>query len=188
MNQVRKSCYYYLSWIKKIRPYLTHDAAKSLIHALVISKIDYCNSLLINTPAKTIDRLQDILKSAARVISGVSKYDHITPTMISLHWLPVPQRIQYKVLLFTFNALNGQAPEYISGLIQRYEPVRKLRSNDAHKLCVPRVRLKYGDRSFRHAAPTLWNKLPTNIACAQSSGGSRGGVPGARPPLWPIFT
>ena len=91
VNQIRKTCFYFLCWIRKVRPYLTREAAKSLVQALVISKLDYCNSLLVNAPAKRIDKLQSVLKDAARIVRNIPKLDHITPTMMSLHWLPVPQ-------------------------------------------------------------------------------------------------
>ena len=77
INQVRKSAFYYLNWIHKICPFLTKKTTKSVVRALVISKVNYCNSLLVNLPAKYHDRLQNILHCAARLITGVSKYDHI---------------------------------------------------------------------------------------------------------------
>ena len=81
INQIRKSAFYYLNWIKKIRPYLTQESAKSVVHALVISKIDYCNSLFVNLPNKLLCRLQYILHCAARLITGTPKHEHITPSL-----------------------------------------------------------------------------------------------------------
>ena len=168
--QIRKSCFYYLNWIRKVRKFLTHDAAKSLVQSLVISKVDYCNSLLINAPAKLVNKLQSVLHAAARIIAQVPRYEHITPTLIDLHWLPVQQRIQFKVLLVTFKALHDEAPQYISDLIETHKPQRTLRSGDKYLLCVPRSRTRYGDRAFSKAAPLLWNLLPTNIRNAQTVG------------------
>ena len=75
-GKVRISTFYYLNWIKKIRPYLTQESAKSVVHALVISKIDYCNSLFVNLPNKLLCRLQYILHCAARLITGTPQHEH----------------------------------------------------------------------------------------------------------------
>ena len=111
-----------------------------------------------------ISRLQRIQNNAARLVTGTSKYSHITPVLINLHWLPVAQRIQYKILLTVFKCLHGLAPVYLTELIVLYIPNRPLRSAGANLLVVPKSRTKsYGDRSFSVAGPTLWNSLPESI-------------------------
>ena len=134
------------------------------MHAFVSSKIDYCNSLLYGLPKKHHDKLQRVLNCAARVISRLRKYDHITTVLATLHWLPIPQRIEFKILLLTFKALHGLAPLYLRELLVWHKAPRSLRSNDLALLEVPKTRLKfYGDRTFAKAAPVLWNKLPLKI-------------------------
>ena len=82
----------------------------------------------------------------------------------NLHWLPVSQRINYKILLLTYKALNGQAPSYITELLEPYVPTRNLRSSSKSLLKVPSAKLvSYGHRCFSFVAPRLWNSLPTNI-------------------------
>ena len=94
---------------------------------------------------------------------------HITPVLSMLHWLPIKFRIQFKVLVLTYKALHGQAPVYISDLLQPYITNRSLRSSNQGLLVVPRTRLKTkGDRSFEVVAPTLWNALPVNLRSAVS--------------------
>ena len=115
-----------------------------------------------------MNKLQNVLHVAARIIAGISKYDHITPTLVDLHWLPVQQRIQFKVLLMAFKALHDEAPQYISDLIETHNPKRALRSCDKNLLIVPRSRTRYGDRAFSKAAPSLWNVLPQNIKSAKT--------------------
>ena len=84
-----------------------------------------------------------------------TKYDCITPL---LHWLPVEQRIVFKILLLIFKSLNDLSPCYIRDLLQTHMPSRKFQS--------PRSRLKfYGDRAFSVCAPKLWNNLPEHIKC-----------------------
>ena len=99
--------------------------------------------------------------NAARLVKRSRKSEHVTPLMKDLHWLPVKQRIQYKVNLVTFKAINGLAPVYIQQLIQVYEPSRSLRSAALRKLVEPRShKRRSGDRAFRNCAPRLWNNLP----------------------------
>ena len=89
------------------------------------------------------------------------KYDHIKPVLKQLHWLPVNQRINYKILLLTYKALNGQAPSYITELLEPCTPARNLRSSFKNLLKIPLVKLvSYGRKCFSFAAPTLWNFLP----------------------------
>lgn len=86
-----------------------------------------------------------------------------------LHWLPVNQRINYKILLLTYKALNGQAPSYITELLEPYAPTRNLRSSSKNLLKIPPVKLvSYGHRCFSFAAPSLWNSLPDIIRQSSS--------------------
>ena len=87
---------------------------------------------------------------------------------MSLHWLPVPKRIEYKVLLLVFKALHNQAPGYIADMVELHSASRTLRSNHNFDLTVHRTRLKYGDRAFTNGAPKLWNTLPMDIKTAHS--------------------
>ena len=101
---------------------------------------------------------------AARVVAGLRKTDHITDTMCRLHSQPVRDRIQFKVLLLTFKALNNLAPEYISELLTIYTPSRSSRStNQPTRLLVPRTNRVTYSRCFYEIAPTLWNNLPDNL-------------------------
>ena len=120
-------------------------------------------------PDKVIQTLQRTQNIAARLVSGCRKYDHITPVLKDLHWLPVKQRIQFKILTLTFKALNGLAPEYLLDLLTVKENARTLRSSSELLLCVPKSHYKlYGDRAFCVDAPTLWNKLPSDIRKSKS--------------------
>ena len=95
----------------------------------------------------------------------VPRFDHITPVLQELHWLPVVYRIQFKILLLVFKAIHGMAPEYITDMIiPKSSGGYFLRSNSQYQLVVPRSKHKYfGDRAFAVCAPTLWNKLPLEI-------------------------
>ena len=151
--------------IGRIRRYLDEPATLRLIHAFVTSRIDSCNSLLIGLPANEIDRLQRLQNAAARLVRRVKRHEHITPILLSLHWLPVSQRIIYKTLILTFKALHNLAPAYIQDLIHRHQPTRTLRSASLNLLQqpLPPRTSSYGGRAFSVAAPTLWNKLPFHL-------------------------
>ena len=100
----------------------------------------------------------------------VLKYPHRNELVIELHWLPVEQRINFKILLFTYKIVNGLAPMYLSQLLVPYVPRRDLRSADKLLFCQPSYRTKsYGSRAFSVSAPCLWNKLPMDIKCSPST-------------------
>ena len=127
-------------------------------------RLDNGNALLFGLPKYQIQRLQSIQNCAARLVKRHSKFDRASPLLFELHWLPVEQRITFKILLFVFKSLNGLAPFYLSDLISTYVPSRSLRSASLSLLHVPRSNQKtYGDRAFAVGAPRLWNALPIQM-------------------------
>ena len=151
--------------IRQIRKFLSMDSTKTLIHAFVTSHLDYCNSLLAGIPQYQLQRLQKVLNAAARLIYQSPRLCHITPILISLHWLPVKFRVDFKIALLVYKALNGSAPSYISALLSPKSASKyDLRSDDQDLLQVPATKLKtVGDRAFTSAAPRIWNTLPLEI-------------------------
>ncbi len=114
--------------IRKIRPFLTEHAAQLLVQALVISRLDYCNALLAGLPSNTIKPLQMIQNAAAQPVFNEPKRAHVTPLFVSLHWLPVAARIQFKTLMLSYKTTTGSAPTYFHSLLRIYIPSRSLRS------------------------------------------------------------
>ncbi len=162
------SCFYQLRQLRSVRRSLTDDAAKTLVHAFITSRIDYCNAILYGTSAIVLRRLQAVLNAAARLITGHRKFDHITPALRDeLHWLPIQQRIAYKIALTVYNCLHMHCPAYfseycipLSAIHNRYE----LRAVHHGDLAQPRSRTrKFGPRSFRSSGPAVWNSLPPDI-------------------------
>ena len=104
------------------------------------------------------------------MVKKVPKFDHITDTLIELHWLPVPQRIDYKTLLLVFKALNDLAPKYVRDLVQKkHSTTHALRSNNLNLLATKRtIRATYGDRNFMNVAPRLWNAMPESLRCCDN--------------------
>ena len=134
----------------------------TLIVALVIGRLGYCNSPLYGLPASYVIKLQRVQNAAARFISNTTRFDHISPVMKDLHWLPVKYRIMFKLVVYTFNALHGIAPTYIHQLT-RLKPQSNyyLRSNT---IDLPnKTKKTTGKRAFFAAAPTLRNALPDEL-------------------------
>ena len=149
--------------------HLNPDTLKSAIVSLVTSRLDYCNGLLCGITDELLCRLQKVHNNAARVVSGSKKYDHITPVLKDLHWLPIRKRIEFKILLLTFKCMQGCAPLYLRELLVEQANTRTLRSNTKNLLQIPLTNLKkFGDRAFCAYAPRLWNELPDNIKAADS--------------------
>ncbi|XP_055746967.1 uncharacterized protein LOC129829313 [Salvelinus fontinalis] len=126
IKAVARSCRFMLYNIRRVRPCLTQEAAQVLIQALVISRLDYCNSLLAGLPACAIKPLQLIQNAAARLVFNLPKFSHVTPLLRSLHWLPVEARIRYKTMVLAYGAVRGTAPQYLQALIRPYTQTRAL--------------------------------------------------------------
>lgn len=165
-----KVSFLHLKNIAKLRPSLSQLDAEKLIHAFISSRLDYCNALLVGIPGRRLQKLQHIQNCAARVLMRRRKYDHITPVLKSLHWLPIQYRIQYKICLLTHQCIHGTAPAYLSELLTPLTTLRNLRSSTStHCLHQPRTKLStMGDRAFQAVAPRLWNALPEPLRAPQT--------------------
>ena len=159
-SHVISACSYHLRNINHISRYLPTTTKERVINALITSRLDYCNSVLYNTSANNISRLQRIHNAAARLILCRPRTDRATPLLHKLHWLPVARRIQYKILLLTYKITHRHSLVYLRDLLSAYEPTRCLRSSTSNDLVVTRTRGKAGDAAFAVAAPRLWNALP----------------------------
>ena len=165
ITSIYKSASYHLRNISRIRKKIVSmKTIEILVHAFVSSKLDHCNSLLYNVPKYILKKLQSVQNAAARLITCSRKYDHITPILKELHWLPVSERIKFKILLLTFKALHQQSPTYIQDLLTCYQPSRSLRSPSSLRLNPTNFNLKsYGSWAFAVSAPELCNSLPVSI-------------------------
>ena len=155
--------------IGKIRSFLSTDAANKLTVSLILSRLDYCNSLIAGLPDNKLNKLQRIQNHAARLVLRKSKHESATTLLRTLHWLPVKARIQYKIACLCFQCIyQNSMPPYISDLLHPYCPSRTLRSLDASLLTVPRFSLAtFGKKSFSVFGPTVWNSLPLSLRKSQ---------------------
>ena len=115
-----------------------------------------------------LNKLQRIQNSLARVITNTSKYQHITPTLKKLHWLPIKQRIDYKTCLLTYKTLTNQQPTYLYNSLSFPSHSVSTRSSDSLVLSIPYVRSSLGKRAFSVIGPRLWNSLPPDTRNSSS--------------------
>jgi hypothetical protein len=162
-----KSAMLHLYNIGRIRRMLPRKLCEQLVHALITSKIDYANALLCGVPNVLLKQLQRVQNVAARIVTLTPRAAHITPVLRDLHWLPVRQRVQYKVCLLVFKCLHGTAPEYLTELISRHARPRDLRPA-AVRLTVPLHTSELATRAFSVSGPRMWNALSEDTRAAQS--------------------
>jgi len=156
-----RSGYAQLHSIVHIRRYLSNDATKSLMHGLVMSRLDHCNALIHGLPDTMISKLQRVQNMTARIVTRTARHNHITPVLKKLHWLPVKYCAQFKLLAHMHKALYDRSSVYLRDMLQMYTPGRTLRSQNTQLLVVPKMRTTaYGNKCFTYAASSLWNALP----------------------------
>ena len=168
---IKKVCgvsFYQLRQLRTVRKSLSMEGCKTLVHAFVASRVDYCNSILCGMGVTQLGFLQSVLRSAARLVMERRKFDSISDDMRDvLHWLPINQRIEFKICTYVFKCLHGNAPPYLCEMITPVAAVESLRRNRSAaqgKLKVPRTKsVGFGGRSFAVSGPTLWNNLPNEL-------------------------
>ena len=150
VNPIRKASFYHIHNIRRTSKYLSKECRQSLVHAYVTSRLGCCSSVLYGLPKYQLSKLQRIQNMAARLITDTMKFVHINP------WLLENYRIQFKILMITFEAIHGMVPSYFSNLICiRSSPRYSLRNNDTTFLERPKgvMRTTSGARSFHASAP-----------------------------------
>ena len=192
--KICQTAYFELKRINSIRRFLTEDATKTLVTSYILSRLDYCNCLLMGTPNSVIQPLQKIQNFAARLVLLAPRHHHATPLLEKLHWLLISERIKYKVACMCFSAINGSGPaylsllslicfwhlrtlsknrtKYLSELLHVYTPSRTLRSSsDTRMLEIQQYKRKtHGFRTFSCFGPHIWNSLPQDLRhCATLS-------------------
>jgi hypothetical protein len=153
--------FFHMRSINRIRRHLTDDACAKIINAVVTSRQDYHNGLLAGSHQNVTQPLQRMQNYAARLLTRTKRNEHITPVLRRLHWLPVRQRMDFKILTFIHGALHHDGPSYLKDMWKLHRIHRPLRSSDDEWLLqVPRVRRHEGERSAVHHGAIVWNQLP----------------------------
>ena len=166
-----KTANFMIRKISAIRSYLTISTCQQLMTSLVLSKLDYCNSILAGVSDTNLRKLQVVQNYAARVVCRKNRYQSAKDCLKSLHWLPIKFRIVYKILTLVHNCIYGHAPEYLKNLLtEKPKSQRNLRSNNSGLLLTvpPTKRKTFQDRSFCVYGPKAWNGLPEHIRSINS--------------------
>ena len=151
-----------LQQVKLIRPFLNPETCTTLMLGLVISHLDYCNSILVGLPGVSINRMQRVQNLAAKMVLGKSKMDSASECLSALHWLPICSRINYKFFTLVHKCIMERDPEYLQNLLIVHRPGRPgFRSTmDMNLLVVLFVRHKtFAEHSFSIQGPKMWNSL-----------------------------
>ena len=159
INKTCQSVVYHLHNIRRIRKFLSYEDRRSVVQALIMSRIDNCNSLLSGVTDVHLSKLQRLQNTAARLICSIPKHDHITPTLIKLHWLdPARLRIKFKIAMLAFKCILQYAPVYLVNLLKvRKTSCYSLRSNEGSLLEDYSIKTEktLGDRAFVTSAPKI---------------------------------
>ena len=163
VTELKKKCFLTLRNLRKIRFLLTTSQLKTIVNSLVVSCLDYCNSMFYGISQQLMHQLQLIQNACAKVITGKYKYDHMEDDLNKLHWLSVRKRVVFKICLLAYKAVNGLTPLYLSDMFKYAHYGHTIR------LIVPYGTTKsYGDRSFSVIGPKLFNALPETVKQALS--------------------
>ena len=168
------SCFAVLRQLRSIRRSVSPAVLQSLVVSLVLSRLDYGNATLAGLPRNQLDGLQSVMNAAAWLVCSARKYKHITPLLRALHWLPVHERIEFKLAVLIFRCLHGTAPPYLAKKLCHVADIdarRRLRSASTSALITPSShRSTIGDRAFFVTAPCIWNSLPSTVTASETLG------------------
>jgi len=166
-QHISKKCQvaaYNLYNISKIRKYLEPETCRTLMQSLVTSHLDYANGILANLPDESLKPMERIQSMAAKITLGRSKYDSRTQALKDLHWLPIKQRIHYKICLMVHKCMNNEAPKYLQDLLRKNtKPGFDMLLRNADDLKVPGTNNTLGDRAFSVIGPKWYNELPDDL-------------------------
>ena len=163
------SCMSILGQINRVKHAFDRKTLITIINSLVFSKMFYCSSVWSNTAEKNLKKLQTVQNFAARrIVTGTRKFDHITPVLKDLKWLPVKLQLYYRDAILAYKCMNGHAPSYLSSqLIKRWD-VSKRSTRSSQLLNIPLYKTASGQRSFYYHTVSLWNSLDTSLKLSDS--------------------
>ena len=172
VSNIARTCYIELRRLASIRRFLTSTATATLVCAFVLSRIDYCNSLLFGSTHDVTSHLQRIQNYAARVILRLPMSSSITIHLKSLHWLPVKVRSTYKIACLCYHCHSSTAPLYVTDMLHK-KPLhtRNTRSSSYTMPLLNRPahsKATLGDLSLSFASSSVWNFIPNDVRCAPS--------------------
>ena len=168
VNKVAALCYFHIRQLRIVRRTLTDEVAHSLVRAFIHNRIDYCNGILASSPKYLTEKLQSVLRVAARLVLRLPSRSPVSTLMRDqLHWLSVESRVKFKLALLAYKSVHGLAPEYLSAYcvpVSRMPGRTHLRSAGQWTMLVPRTKtVTIGPRGFYCSCPSVWNSLPVSL-------------------------
>ena len=162
------SCMSHLGQINCVKHVLDRQTLITVINALVFSKLFYCSNVWSNTTGKNINKLQSVQNFACRIISGARKYDHVTPLLKELRWLPVATQLYYRSATMAFKCMTGCVPAYISSQFIKCQEVSNHHTRNSQQLNIPLFKTATGQRTFYYKIVSLWNSLDSSLKLCES--------------------
>ena len=165
IKKVVTSCFSTIRLLARIKYFLSSEQLNTLVCSLIFSTLDYCNALYYGLNVETVEKLQRVQNTAARLVLKVNRFDHVSTNEMfeKLHWLKIKERIVFKILLIVHKCVNGQAPEELSDMFQQ------VKSDRTRKLDVKYCNGLMGERAISVSGPKLWNALPQEIRLETST-------------------
>ena len=169
VSKVCAQSFFWLRQLRRVQRSLDDESMKTMVHAFVTTRVDFCNTVFASAPRSVTDKLQRVMNAAARLVSGTRKYDRGLSQLlhVDLHWLDVTDRVKFKLGLTVHRCLSNKAPHYLADsctLVSNIASRQRLRSAHRRHLDVPRYnRSTLGRRSFSVAGPTVWNLHPDDL-------------------------
>ena len=169
VSNIARTCYFELRRLASIRRFLTSTAIATIVSAFVLSRIDYCNSLLFGSTHVVTSHLQRIQNYAARVILRIPKSSSITTHLKSLHWLSVKVRSTYKIACLCYHCHSSTAPSYVTGMLHRKSLHTRITRSSSYSMPLlnghAHSKATLGDRSFSFASSAVWKSIPNDVRC-----------------------
>ena len=162
------SCTSKLCQINRVKDSFDKETLNLIISSFVISKLFYCSSMWSNTSSTNISKLQTVQNFACRIITKTSKYDHITPTLCQIGWIPVSEQLLLRDSLMAFKCMNSLAPPYLSNTFSKRSSIHNRLTRNQDSVQIPLYRTASGQRSFHYRVVKLWNSLDDNVKKATS--------------------
>ena len=172
VSNIARACYFELRRLSSIRELLTSTATATPLSTFVLSRIDYCNSLLFGSTHDVTSDLQLMQNCAARVILRLPKLSSMTTHLKSPHWLPVKVRSTYRIACLCYHCHSSTAPLYVTDML--HLRLLHTRNSCSSSYTMPLLnrpahsKATLGDRSFSFASSSVWNSIPNGVRCAPS--------------------
>ena len=157
-----------LGQINRVKHIFDKHALNIIINALLFSKLFYCSSVWSNNTQANLDKLQAVQNLAGRILCDAKKFDHITPLLKGLRWLPIRQQLYFRFAVLVFKCMTRCAPEYLTSKLVRRSAVSTRNTRNSQLLNIPLFRTASGQRTFQYRATSLWNEFQPALKLSPS--------------------